>query len=167
MNQADVAMLMHYNRWAWDRVFAKAALVKQDQYEALAPVPHGSLRGTLVHALGAESTWRRRFAGETPTSLLPEVDLPRFEDLKARWQIEADAFDSLIANLSDSDLNTTLHYKTTRGVPMADILWRLIAHVVNHSTQHRSEAAMLLSTYGRSPGDLDMIVFLREAPPTP
>ena len=37
-----------------------------------------------------------------------------------------------------------------------------MAHVVNHGARHRSEAAMLLTNYSYSPGDLDLIVFLRE-----
>jgi uncharacterized damage-inducible protein DinB len=37
-----------------------------------------------------------------------------------------------------------------------------LAHVVNHGTQSRSEAAVLLTEYGQSPGDLDLILFLRE-----
>ena len=56
-----------------------------------------------------------------------------------------------LTGLSDDDLNATLHYKTTRGTPMSDVLWHLLVHVVNHGTQHRSEAAILLTTYGRSP----------------
>jgi uncharacterized damage-inducible protein DinB len=39
-------------------------------------------------------------------------------------------------------------------------VWQMLAHVINHGTQHRSEAAALLTTAGRSPGELDMIVYL-------
>jgi uncharacterized damage-inducible protein DinB len=42
-----------------------------------------------------------------------------------------------------------------------DILyWQALAHVVNHGTQHRAEAAALLTTAGHSPGDLDMVDYV-------
>jgi uncharacterized damage-inducible protein DinB len=43
-----------------------------------------------------------------------------------------------------------------------EFVWHCLLHVVNHGTQHRSEAAALLTEYGSSPGDLDVTMFLNE-----
>lgn len=162
MKPDDIRTLFRYHRWAWDRVLAQTARVNTEQYLALAPVPHGSLRGTLVHALSAEITWQRRLQGESPTELLQEVSLPIFADLQVRWQVETDALQQAVEALTDTNLSATLHYKNTHGTPMENVLWHLLMHVVNHGTQHRAEAAMLLTTFGFSPDDLDLITFLLE-----
>jgi uncharacterized damage-inducible protein DinB len=41
-------------------------------------------------------------------------------------------------------------------------LWHGPSLAVNHGTQHRGEAAALLTDYGQSPGDLDFTLFLNE-----
>jgi uncharacterized damage-inducible protein DinB len=43
-------------------------------------------------------------------------------------------------------------------------VWQTILHVINHGTQHRSEAAAILTSYGQSPGELDFYLFLKENP---
>lgn len=161
MDKNDIVLLYRYNEWAWRRVLSQAALVSPEQYLARSSVPHGSLRGTVVHALGAEVGWRWRWQGHSPTALLSENELPTFDAVAGRWEQEAQALRDFIALLTDDDLNRTINYKTTKGQPMSQVLWHLMAHVVNHGTQHRSEAAILLTDYGHSPGDLDLITFIR------
>ena len=162
MNRDEVEFLFRYNSWAWDRVLAQAAQVTPEQYTAPGAVPHGSLRGTLVHAMSAEWNWLRRWMGDSPASLLKEADYPTFGALLQEWQPVRHGLAGFAASLTEERLAETLHYKTSKGVPMEDTLWRLVMHVIVHGAQHRSEAAMLLTEYRRSPGDLDLIIYARE-----
>ena len=36
----------------------------------------------------------------------------------------------------------------------------VLMHLVNHGTQHRSEAATILTDLGQSPGNIDLLVFV-------
>ena len=165
MNKAEILMLFDYSAWANRRILDAAEGLSQEQFTAPAGLDYGSLRGTLVHILSAETTWRKRCQeGISPSSPLVEDAFPTLAVLRERWSEAERAMAAFLASLTDEDLQRTIHYRTTKGVPYENPLWQLLLHVVNHGTQHRAEAAITLTQHGCSPGDVDLIVFLRERP---
>ena len=162
MNKQDIQLLYKYNTWANARILDAAEDVTEEQFLAPASFPHGGLRSTFTHTLFAEWIWRMRWQGESPAFRIKPEDFPTFDSLRARWLEEDKALNAFVDSLTDEKLNAPFQYKTTRGEAMENILWQAMMHTINHGTQHRSEAAAILTELGHSPGDIDLILFLRE-----
>lgn len=156
---ADLRLLYGYTYWATARILERAARVSAEQFIAPAPVPWRSLRGTLVHTLDVEASWRAIWQGRPEVwdaPALPDEDFPTAAALAARWREDEGRMRAYLAGLCDDDLARAV------DLPSGPVpLWPLLVHVVNHGMQHRSEAAMLLTEYGHSPGDLDLAFFAR------
>ena len=67
---------------------------------------------------------------------------------------------NFVSDLPEERLNSTFDYRNTAGQPFTKVLWHVMAHVVNHGTQHRAEVAALLTEFGHSPGDMDLVLFV-------
>lgn len=162
MNKDYIQTLYHYNQWANARILETAAKLSLEQFLAPSEHPHRYLRSVLTHTLFAEWIWRKRWEGESPVTRLKPDDFSTFESIRARWQAEETELMKFVENVTEEKLNAPFHYTSTEGVKYENILWESLVHVVNHGTQHRSEAAAILTELGFSPGDLDMILFLRK-----
>jgi uncharacterized damage-inducible protein DinB len=164
MQTNDIHLIYEYNYWANGRILLASAGVTQEQFTAPASFPYGGLRGTLLHIVDGERLWRVLFETGTVTEDqdLLEADFPTFESLEKKFREEERLLRGYLDRLSDEDMDSHLQYTTTEGVHRDRILWHCLVHLVNHGTQHRSEAAALLTDYGHSPGDLDFTVFLNQ-----
>jgi uncharacterized damage-inducible protein DinB len=152
----DVRYLFAYDRWATRRVLAVVDGVPADIWRATGVVGDRGLGAILVHQLGAHMRWRLGLGGddEAAPAARPEREpLPSPDAIARRWAAEWDATDAWLDGITDEWLD-----ELGDGVPF----WQMLAHVVNHGTQHRSESAVLLTEAGHSPGDLDMIFFAEE-----
>lgn len=151
MRVADIRFLFDYDRWGTSRVLSEAEGCADALWSGANMIGERGLGGILVHGLGAHMRWRHGWEEATGPRPRPETEpLPSPFNLLRAWEHEWAELDRYLAGLRDGDLERLLE-----GVP----LWQTMVHVVNHGTQHRSEAAALLTDAGRSPGDLDLIYF--------
>ena len=164
MNKSDILTLFEYNYWANACVMDAAAGVPPDVYRAQAAgLSHGSLRGSLVHVYAAEVVWRMRCQEGISLAALPsEQEFPTLKLLRESWQAEEAKMRTYLAALHDQDFQGTVRYTNTKGLSYENVLWNLLAHLVNHGTQFRGEAGVALTACGHSPGDMDMLQFFRQ-----
>jgi len=159
MNTTEILTLFDYNYWASARIMGAALQLTPAQFNAPNTAGHGSLRGTLVHLLTAAITWRTRLEHvERP----PESACATPQDFQQAWDAEEQRMRAYLRRLSDADLQARVAYQTSKGVPYEDPIWQVLMQLFNHGTQHRAEAAAMLTDFNHSPGDVDMIIYFRE-----
>jgi uncharacterized damage-inducible protein DinB len=159
MKQTDLAPQIDYLYWLRDRILAQAATLEPDAWTATDTVTSRDLRATLVHELDVELSWRGRLRGALPdnwrdVALAPE-DFPTLEAVADHWRTDEVEMRAWLAALDEEDLGAPVRVNRLWGFP----LWIHLLHVIHHGIQSFSEAAVLLSAAGHSPGDLDFLDF--------
>lgn len=154
-----IRTIYDYNAWANRRILDTAERLKLQQF--IAPNGGGeSIREILVHTASAQWTWLGRWQGAPPRQRWSAGDFPYVATLRTRWGEVEEATETYIDGLEEADLRQVITYVNYQGETWSYPLWQALLHQVNHATQHRSEAALLLTRYGCSPGDLDLLIYV-------
>ncbi len=155
-----IRTLYDYNAWANARILDTAAELDPAQVMADGSASFGSIHSTLVHIMSAQWLWLARWKGTPPSDLFDPQSFPGLPSIRTRWEdIERDT-SQFVAGVQEVDLARTIAYLNTQGERWAYPLWQQMVHQVNHATQHRSEVAVILTSYGHSPGWLDFLHFI-------
>ena len=163
MHAHHLYTLHEHGAWATRRLFEALGSAPEEAWSAPRDVPFRSLHGTFAHLLSAEWVWRLRARdGVSPPRMLELNDVPTPSAWRARWEEESAALLEFVGGLSEQELERSVRYSTTSGARHETPLWQILHHLALHGMQHRAEAAVVLTSFGASPGDLDLIVFLRE-----
>jgi uncharacterized damage-inducible protein DinB len=155
MRADEIGFLFAYDRWATRRVLDALDGLDPAVWARTDVVGERGLGRILVHQLGSSQRWRILLEGRaTNEGVKAELEpLPTIDEVRARWEAEWAAVDAWLQALTDGFVADV-----QEGVPV----WQLLVHVVNHGTQHRAEAAALLTAEGRSPGELDLFDYAEE-----
>jgi uncharacterized damage-inducible protein DinB len=155
-----IRSLYDYNTWANQRILETAAQLTPKELIAKRGASYESVRDTLVHTMSAQWIWLARWKGGSPTAYLDPKQFPDLDSIRRRWDELERETRAFVDALTEGELDRVVSYQNTRGETYAYPLWQMMVHQVNHATQHRSEAAALLTEFGHSPGDLDYLVYI-------
>jgi uncharacterized damage-inducible protein DinB len=155
MRRDEVQEQLDYLVWMRDRVLAAAADLNESEFRSGDTVTTRDLRATLAHQVECEWAWRIRLSdGAFPVGDLRPADYPTLDALAARWRDEERALRQWFDGLSDATLAAP---PPGDDNPLA--MWRYLVYVVNHGTVQFTEAAVLLTRLGHSPGELGFLAF--------
>ncbi|HET8846985.1 MAG TPA: DinB family protein [Ktedonobacteraceae bacterium] len=157
----QIKELYEYNHWANERLWQAIEGLNEDQLKSDIHNGIGSILTTLLHMVNAVWTWRTRWQGGMPINVLRIEDFPDLQAVRTRWLEEEKQVQGFLATLHDESLEQELRYirPAAPDQVLSQPLWKMLFHLINHQTQHRSEIAMQLTTLNHSPGELGMSVF--------
>jgi uncharacterized damage-inducible protein DinB len=165
MRRKDLETLFGFSYWTKDRVLECAAKLTTAEFQAPSGLTTRDLRGTLVHTLDVEWSWRARLQGQ-PEEVwkreLPVSDYPTAKALIDHWRRDEQEMRAWLATLDDGrlaeihDLEPTKVMATpTERYP----LWYYVLHIHTHTQQQLGDAAVLLTRMRQSPGNIEFLDF--------
>jgi uncharacterized damage-inducible protein DinB len=154
MRRRDIETLFAFSYWMKDRVLECAAKLTIAEFTAPSGVTTRDLRGTLVHTLDVESSWRARLRGQ-PETELQVADYPRAAALIEHWRRDQSEMQTWLSSLDDDALQKVPDIGPKETFP----LWYYLLHIHAHTQQQLSDAAVLLTRMRQSPGNIDFLDF--------
>jgi uncharacterized damage-inducible protein DinB len=168
-----LCLMAHYNEWMNTKIYETAAKLSAEELSNNRGAFFGSIIGTLNHIAVADTIWLKRFASllqnHPELNFIREQSQPKSLEVMLFSTIEElyvyrKLLDSLLSELAKSltadELNQTLSYTNTKGVPATKNLFSLFMHVFNHQTHHRGQVTTLLSQLGLDVGITDLVAII-------
>jgi uncharacterized damage-inducible protein DinB len=163
-----IPLLFDYLYWLRDRVLRAAGQLEAASFRQTRQMNGRDLRGTLVHELDVELSWRGRLRGEPPEAWGPEAGLdpkryPTVASLVAQWRTDETEMRTWIGGLDGRTLARPVTANGLEGYPLSIYL----LHVVEHGVTEFTSAAAILTELGLSPGELGVLNALDDLAPLP
>jgi uncharacterized damage-inducible protein DinB len=156
VSEQHLRLLVRYHAISNDRICSTAAALSEEEMHRAGEFDRGSAFDTLRHLVDVDWSWREICIGnDVGENYVWDLGHP-LEDLAAihAFTLEEDArLRDYVASLDDD----ALAERITTADGWSSPRWVILAHIVNHGTQHRSELARYLTVCGHSPGELDLL----------
>ena len=185
----DIQILYEYDRWANNRILQAASTLSAEEFTRDLGGSFRSVRDTLVHIVGSESTWLTYWIEPSPSSafltdlwtrhdaLFNPTAFPDLVAVRRKWaEVEKEQI-QFVNRVTHQSLGDSLgqppnqspsqppRQPLTRMLPVRKTqisLAHLMQHLANHSTYHRGQVALMMRQLAAEPLATDFAMFLME-----
>ncbi len=110
----------------------------------------------INHVLNAHQIWNNRIKRTaSPFAVWERHDIQQLSEIDKR------NYSDTLSILEDADLDQVLTYSNSQNKTFRNSVQHILFHVVNHSTYHRGQIALLFRQEGLEPLNTDYILFKR------
>ena len=171
MTKDDLQLLYEYDRWANNRTFEAVSTLSPEQFTRDLGGSFRSVSDTLVHIIGGEWGWLTYWKAPTHSpafledlwdrhdNLFRPKAFPHLRAVRLKWaEVEKEQIE-FVNSSTEEQLGKMLPFRKTQLS-----LALLMQHLVNHSTYHRGQVAVMMRQLDAEPLPTDFHLFLLECP---
>jgi uncharacterized damage-inducible protein DinB len=151
---SPLAEPLRHNSWATLRLLEACRALTPEQLAATSPGTFGNVLATLQHVVAAEGFYQFLLAGHWPAWRWPADQPPGLDGLEAAaWDCAA-FWEGFLRRPYDPDRRVEV--RDPRDRQIHDVaLGVILAQVLDHGTDHRSQVSTILTAIGVTPPRLD------------
>ena len=152
-------LLVRHETWATDRLLAFCEGLTPAQRALSVPGTYGTIEATLLHLVGAKERYHQTLASEPPAA--GAVDETAAVDL-AQLRRRSLALGGALLGVADMDPERVLERRRRDGTVLTAKAGTILAQLIHHGNDHRSQIETTLSAHGITDGrpDLDVWAFV-------
>lgn len=156
-----VLTLFEYDAWATRQLLEGVCRLTPQQFTQEFNGATTSVRQQFVHLISVQDRYRARLMNEEPSDVQSE-NFATPADVAAYAEAVHKRMSAFLSQLAETNLTRVTTQATRRGIFRATV-GEVLYHMINHSTYHRGQIALLLKLHGFDFPDTDFIIWLNRA----
>lgn len=146
---------IRYSGWANQRLLDACCALTAEEIDRDLRISHASILSTLRHIHDGERVWLDclRTSPKMGPWRLPQgvPPKPSLDDLRLSWPELSNGYRQWLEELSEGDLEVDLRVLLPDSVEPRLPRWKILRHVLEHSTLHRGQIIGMIRMLGRTP----------------
>lgn len=151
--------LWEHHWWSFEQFLDSASVLDDEEFRRNLGISYDSVHGIVAHIVGAEQVWLKRVELGESIARVPGIEeLPDLATIEGAWEETKSGWQRV---LDGGDLERLIHYRNTKGQEFSDPVWRVMAHLVDHSATYRGILISALRLLGHGPPATGVITYTR------